>query len=262
MKIGLLTKRTTMLAGKLIEFFETNNHEVTPYTLADLTINKSLLNNDYYILKSKQLFFLYAGYFIEANNLPIFPNPNLTYKHKNRIEAHYLIKKAKLPSPDYFFGSYKALKQNLLNTHFPLILKPTMGSGSRGVRIINRIEDLKPMKGQLIYLEKYIEGTHYNVYFIGNDICALEKPPLSDEHAEMTKVKISSDMKEFISKWTNRYDIPFGHLDLVREESTGKLYVVDPGNFPEFDNWKCEGDPVSKIGNILLEKYKNLKNKK
>jgi hypothetical protein len=260
MKIGLLSKRTTMLAGKLRDSLENDGHEVKIYTLSDLIIDDSLFENDYYILKSKQLFFLYAGFFLKANNIPVYPDPNLTYKHKNRIEAHFLIKKAGLSSPDYYYGSYKTLKKNLINTHFPLILKPTMGSGSRGIKLVNRIEDLKPFKNQLIYLENFLEGTHYNIYFIRNEFCALEKPPLSNEHADMKKIKLTGKMQEFMNKWINTYNLQFGHLDLVKEQSTNKLYVVDPGTFPEFTNWKCEGDPVSKIVNILLEQYEGLKN--
>lgn len=261
MKIGLLSKRTTMMAGKLTNYLIKQGHEVTIYTLSELVINDSLFANDAYILKSKQLFFLYAGIFLEANNIPVYPDPNLTLKHKNRIEAHFLIKNAGLPSPDYYFGSYNTLKENLTNTDFPLLLKPTMGSGSRGVRVINRVEDLKSLKGQLIYLERFLEGTHYNVYFIENDICALEKPPLSDEHTEMTKVEVTEDIREFIIKWTNTYKIPFGHLDMVREKESDNLYVVDPGTFPEYSNWQCESDPVSRIGNILINKLNELKEK-
>lgn len=260
MKIGLLSKRTTMMAGKLKQILENKGHDVYIYSYSNLVINESLFENDYYILKSKMLFFLYAGFFLEANNIPIYPEPNLTYKHKNRVDAHFLIKKAGLPSPDYYYGTYKTLKNNLVNTDFPLLLKPTMGSGSRGVRIVNRIEDLKSLKGQLIYLERFLEGIHYNVYFIENDICALEKPPLSNEHVDMKKVDVSKDIKEYITKWISTYNLPFGHLDLVREAKTDKLYVVDPGTFPEFTNWKCEGDPAERIANILLEKYKSIKN--
>ena len=262
MKIGILSKRTTMLAGKLKEYLESYNHEVKILTLKDLVINETLLERDYYILKSKQLFFLYAGFFLEANNIPIYPNPSITYKHKNRIEAHFLMKRAGLATPDYYFGSYQTLIESLNNTNFPLLIKPTMGSGSRGIKIIHSLEELDFLKGQLIYLENYLEGDHYNVYFLGKEICALKKPPLSDEHATMERIELTDDIKDYINKWIRTYNVPFGHLDLVREHSTKKLYAVDPGTFPEYSNWKCEGDPVSIIGDILLEKYKELKNQK
>ena len=109
-------------------------------------------------------------------------------------------------------------------------------------------------------MEKFLDGTHYNVYFIGDEICTLEKPPLSNEHVDMKNLETPEDIKKYIVRWKTYYDIPFGHLDLVRETKTEKLFVVDPGTFPEFTNWKCQSDPVNKIGEILLEKYNSIKN--
>jgi len=88
------------------------------------------------------------------------------------------------------------------------------------------------------------------------------KAPLANEHMDMEKVDTPYDIRKIITKW--RYSFLnkqlFGHLDIVREESSRKLYIVDPGSFPEFTNWKCSGDPVSKIGNLILKEYKKLKN--
>jgi len=109
-------------------------------------------------------------------------------------------------------------------------------------------------------MEKYIEGTHYTVYFIGDEICAMEKIPLANEHSEMIKRELSKEIKQIILNWKNKYNILFGHLDIVKEKNTNKHFVVDTGSFPEFTNWKCSGDPVSLIGNLILKEYWNLKN--
>ena len=57
-----------------------------------------------------------------------------------------------------------------------------------------------------------------------------------------------------------KYNLLFGHLDLVRENKTNKLYVVDAGTFPEFSNWKHEIDPVSRVGDLILRKYQEIRN--
>ena len=108
-------------------------------------------------------------------------------------------------------------------------------------------------------MEKYIEGTHYTVYFIGDKICPMEKIPLKNEHSEMTKRELSKNMEQIILKWRNKYNLLFGHLDVVIEKKTNRHLVVDVGSFPEFTNWKCEGDPVSLIGELILEEYKRVK---
>ncbi len=261
MKIGILSKRKENLTGKLKKYFENKNLEVKIYTLENLNINDSLLENDFFILKSKKLFFLYAGYYIEANNIPVIPNPNFTYMQKNRIESHFLMKRAGLNVPDIFMGTPETLKKSFQTRDFPLILKPIMGSGSKGILKINTIEDLNFNQDLPLYLEKYIKGEHYIVYFIGNEVCTLIKPPLSNEHVDMEKINNPDDILKVIEKWRKYLDdnALFGHLDMIRERETEELYIVDPGSFPEFSNWKCETHFIPKICNLILNQFEKIK---
>ena len=263
MKIGILSKRTGFFTEKLKESFENKGHNVKVYTKENLCINKTLLENDLYVMKSKdQIPFVYAGYYAEANGIPVIPNTEISYKHKNRLEAHLLIKNVgSLLSPPYYYGTIESLKNNLKDKDFPLILKPTTSSGSVGIKVINSINEIDAESNEILYLEKFINGTHYIVYFIGNEICTLEKVPLENEHSEMTKIDTSEDIKALIFKWKSKYNLLFGHLDIVKEIYSGKLYIVDSGTFPQFVNWKCEGDPASKIANLILKKYEEFKSK-
>lgn len=135
-----------------------------------------------------------------------------------------------------------------------------MGSGNKGVKIIRSHEDLKSNSKEILYLEDYINGIHYNVYFIDNEICTLIKPPLAHEHVDMKKIETPDDIRDIIKKWRSFFngDLLFGHLDIVREESSNKLYIVDPGSFPEFTNWKCIISPVESICNLIINKFKSL----
>jgi len=261
MNIGILSKRTGFLTGKLKNFLESIGHNTKIYTKEDLCIDDSLLENDLYILKSKhQIPFIYAGFYLESNNIPVIPNPDISYKNKNRFDAYLLIKNAGLIHPQWYYGTPRAIKKKFKEEDFPLILKPVMGSGSIGVKIINNFNDIRNLNEKFLYLEKFIEGTHYTVYFIGDEICALEKIPLENEHSEMIKRDLSKEIKQIIVKWKTCHNLLFGHLDIVKENISNKHYIVDTGSFPEFTNWKCGGDPVSLIGNLILEEYKKLKN--
>ena len=258
MSIGILSKRKTMMTAKLKSYLKNKGFKVSIYTLENLAIDDSLLKHDFFILKSKNLFFLYAGYFLEANNIPVIPNPDVSLIQKNRIQSHFLMKKISLLCPEIYLGTSESLKTNL--NEFPYILKPIMGSGSKGVRLIRSKEDLITYHNGILYVEKFINGIHYNVYFIGNEICTLVKPPLSNEHVDMKKIKTPDDIHKLIDKWKDSFkgNLLFGHLDIVREEFTDKLYVVDPGSFPEFTNWKCDGSPPEKICDLILEYVKKL----
>jgi hypothetical protein len=137
-----------------------------------------------------------------------------------------------------------------------------MGSGSKGVKIIRSIEDFEKSNNKILYIEKYIKGVHYNVYFIGDSICTLIKPPLSHEHVDMKKIDTPDDIENLIKKWKSYFngDVLFGHLDIVREGVSDNLYVVDPGSFPEFTNWKCADSPVDRVCNLILDHIEITKN--
>jgi glutathione synthase/RimK-type ligase-like ATP-grasp enzyme len=260
MDIGILSKRKIMLTGDMKRYFEDLGHKVTIYTYKNLTINRSLLDYDFFILKSKKLFYLYAGYYLEANNIPVIPSTEISHKQKQRIEAHLLLKQINIESPDYYFGNINTLYEKLKPSDFPLISKPLMGSGSKNVLVLNSHADFKLLKDNYIYLEKFIDGTHYLTYFIGDEICNCQKRPLANEHAQVEIKGISDDIKEIVCKWKNKYNLLFGHLDMVREASSNKLYVVDPGPFPEFTNWKCDKKSTKKICDLILRRYEKIKN--
>ncbi|MFX1391470.1 MAG: RimK family alpha-L-glutamate ligase [Promethearchaeota archaeon] len=260
MNIGILSKRTTMMAGNLKECLESKGFNVSIYTLENLAINQELLKHDFYILKSKSLFFLYAGYYLEAKNKIVIPNPHCSFIQKNRIHSHFTLKKAGVMTPEIYLGTADTFKNTLNSDSFPLIKKPIMGSGSKGVKIIKSLDELKSENEDILYMEKFIKGIHYNVYFIDDHICTLIKPPLAHEHVNMKKIETPNDIREIIIRWRNFFkgELMFGHLDVVRKESDNELYVVDPGSFPEFTNWKCELSPVEEICNLIINKVEEL----
>ncbi|MFX1494314.1 MAG: RimK family alpha-L-glutamate ligase [Promethearchaeota archaeon] len=261
MNIGILSKRTTNFTTNLRSYYEQEGYSVKIYTKKNLSINDSLIENDFFILKTKQLQFLYAGYFLEANDIPVIPNTEISFKCKNRIEAFFLIKSLGFNSPHIFLGTFETIKQKLNKSYFPLISKPIMGSGSRGIKLINSFRDFKKDNNKIFYLEKFINGIHYIAYFIGDLMCICEKQPLVNEHASVNLIKTPSDIRDIILKWKKKYNLLFGHLDIVRERITNKLYVVDVGSFPEFSNWKCKEDPISRIGDIIIKRYETIRNK-
>ena len=260
MKIGILSKRTGNFAGEIQKYLASIGHEVEIFTANDLNINEKLLNKDLYILKSKHLIYLYAGYFFEANMVPVIPNTNISYIHKDRVESHFSMKKLGFICPETFMGTFKTLKSQLQKSTFPLISKPVLGSGSKDVKVFNSFQEFNLSTEKYLYLEKFIKGTHYLAYFIENEICICEKKPLSNEHQKTKFIESDKEIEKNLIKWKEKYNLLFGHLDLVRETNSNKLYVVDAGTFPEFSNWKRDSDPTSKICDLILKEYKALKN--
>ena len=261
MQIGILSKRKGNFAGEMQKYLETKGHAVKIFTAKDLNVNEMLLKRDLYILKSKHLLYLYAGYFLEANMIPVIPNTTISYIHKNRVESYFSMKALGFLCPKTFMGTFKTLKNQLHESSFPLISKPMHGSGSRGVKVYNSLQDFNVSTGDYLYLENFIKGTHYLAYFIENEICICKKRPLSNEHQETELIESDKEIERYLIKWKEKYNLLFGHLDLVREDNTNKLFVVDAGTFPEFTNWKHDTDPISKICDLILKEYTVLKNK-
>ena len=192
--------------------------------------------------------------------IPVIPNTNISYIHKNRVESYFSMKKLGLLCPKIYMGTFKTLKSQLQESSFPLISKPMYGSGSKGVKVYNSLQDFKVRTDKYLYLENYIKGTHYLAYFIENEICICKKRPLSNEHQDTELIESDKEIEKYLIKWKEKYNLLFGHLDLVRETNTNKLYVVDAGTFPEFSNWKRDTDPTSKICDLILKQFRVLKN--
>ncbi len=254
MKVGILSKRETGLSVKIKHYLTKKGYFVKLFTFENLCIDHSLLECDFYILKSKALLFIYAGYYLQEHNIPVIPSPEISYQHKNRINSHLLIQRANLLAPEYFLGSAKKLKNDLNTQDFPLIQKPIMSSGNTGIKLIKNVKKLNLRSNELIYLEKYIEGNHYNACFMGDNICVLEKPPIVKDYEKTKEIGLTEEFIDIVNKWKKIFNgkLLFGHIDLVRERDTNQFYIVDVGTFPEFKIWNCSIDPLSDLCELIF----------
>ncbi|MHA1764613.1 MAG: ATP-grasp domain-containing protein [Promethearchaeota archaeon] len=261
MQIGIFIKNTkkTSFSWKLKEFLENHDYIIELIDERKLNINSILKDNDFIILKSKSFLFLQAAFYLEQIHVPVFPDPIIAFKHRDRIEAYYLIKNLNLNTPPFYMGTMKTIEKKLNKDDFPIILKPLMSSGSKGIQLIKSKEMLNLNSDKICYFQKFIKGTHYLAYFIQDEACLLEKPPLSDEHAPMKQVPLDIEVQKIIKLWKTVYDISFGHLDLIKEEKTNIYYIVDVGCFPEFTNWRGKNTADELIGKIILNKIKQVK---
>ena len=258
LKIGILTKRKNGFTGKIKDYLQKHGHTVELLLEDNLMIDNTLLNNDFYILKSKQLIYLYAAYFLVANNIIVIPDVPISHIYKDRVDSYLALHKNAFLTPRVYIGTANTFKTQLKKEMYPFIMKPIMGSGSKGVRIINSINDLNLNSDEILYLEEYIEGIHYLVYFIEDNLCICEKKPLANEHEKVKIIANDEEIKKLAFKWKNTAHVMFGHVDMVRQSSTNNLYIVDVGTFPEFSNWKGEINPVEKISELILNKYTEL----
>ena len=118
----------------------------------------------------------------KANNL-IFIGPSIEVLEKmgNKAEARKTVKELNLP----VIEGYECTEEELLskkNIHFPIIIKPALGGGGKGMNVAYDIIDLKEkitkakreansfFANDLLYFEHYIEkARHIEVQILGDN---------------------------------------------------------------------------------------------
>lgn len=109
-----------------------------------------------------------VNYVADALGLPC-NNPKYSLQCTNKYEMRKVFSENKIDVPKFVkLGTFDEMK--LDNFKFPLIVKPTDRSGSRGIFLCNTIEEVKaaiPVSSELsfekkVIIEEYIEGNEYS----------------------------------------------------------------------------------------------------
>ena len=95
----------------------------------------------------------------------------------NKLLMRSVFKMVGLPTPFYFSVSESTTLGDNLELSFPLIVKPTDRSGSRGVSLSNNLADLKKNIDKAVFqsfkkeaiIEEFIEGNEYSIESISQD---------------------------------------------------------------------------------------------
>ena len=245
MRIAVLTKRRTGFSAVLEACAVRQGHEVALFDLANLVVDDALGSFDLVVVKSKQLYFLYAGFHANALGVEVFPDPRVCKQVSIRIERPFLAQRAGIATPRFYFASPRAMRERLAETEFPLVRKRIVGSGSVGVELIASKGLLPETADQHLYLEQFVLGRHLLVYFIEDDVRAYEKQPFVSGREPVTPVAVADDLAAAVDRWRRVTGLPFGHLDFVRDERTQALMLVDAGPFPQFRHWPGAAERVS-----------------
>jgi len=247
MRIALLTKRRTGLCEVLCAHAERAGHDVTPFDLATLVVDDTLATFDLVVLKSKQLYFLYAGLHARTLGVTVVPDPQTSRAVTTRIEMPLVAARAGIATPRFYFASPHAIRERLPASAFPLVRKRIVGSGSAGVELVASKLELPETRDRHLYLEELVRGQHLLVYFIGDDVRVYAKQPFVSGREPVTPVALADDVAAAVHRWRRTTGLAFGHLDFVRDERTQALMLVDAGPFPQFRHWQGAAERVSAI---------------
>lgn len=178
------------------------------------------------------------------------------YKERNielisdKIELRKFFKlKMNLHSPKYFhFNNFnEILKNNIKKLNFPVVCKPNVGSGSRGVFLANDHEDLSKLfkvnkkfyKSNKILLEQFINNKEYAVegwaykkkFFFG---CLSKKtrskPPYlldTDLIINYQNIKIKKKVTNFLNTFLKKSNINNVPIHFEFFENNKKIIPID-----------------------------------
>jgi len=117
----------------------------------------------------------------KANIVFIGPNARAIRLMGNKIESREFVSKLGIPMTKGITGSSKELIKKSSSIPFPLLVKAAAGGGGKGMRIVNKIDDLKEILESTsreaknyfgdgtIYIEKYIEEPRHIEFQIMGD---------------------------------------------------------------------------------------------
>ncbi|MBE6601958.1 MAG: ATP-grasp domain-containing protein [Ruminococcaceae bacterium] len=188
-----------------------------------------------------------------AKNLGLFSLPAETAEiSKSKYQIKKCLSEHGANIKGRFFEICTPDDARLKSVQFPCIIKPSDGSGSKGVVCVTKSEELDAAvetafaaaRNNEVYVESYIDGEEYSVeaFANGNDIYiyAIVKTDFRRVNGEVIYghclwLGISSDVEtlicEEVKKAMNALGITMGpaNFDIIVSKDDGKPYIIDVG---------------------------------
>jgi len=242
----ILSRSGNSFVDSLAERIRTEGYHVKLQHKDEL-IDRSVPENDVVVLKSRLIPFLYAGFRAQLAGKVVIPDPLTAYRLRNRWEAELYLREMGIRTPPAVMGFWRSLKKELDASFFPAVRKPLMGSKNMGIELVGSPEELERVsENELLYLQKYVEGEHFQIDFIANEIYMRPKKPLHFAALGGPISKVPSDIGKMVRRYRDHIGSPIGDMDVVVGD---ELWVVDPGLFPRFEYLEDAGMIV---GSLLI----------
>lgn len=137
------------------------------------------------ITSATESFYATAGKLCRRFDLP-GPNPSSIERCCDKFTQRQLLAEAGVPIPAYCLAANAAeVERSAAEIGLPVILKPTVGSGSRGVRLCRNVDELAEHTISLlggkhiwrssprILVEEFALGPHYSAEVMGNEVIGI-----------------------------------------------------------------------------------------
>lgn len=191
-----------------------------------------------------------------ARGSRVVPNPDMMKVIKDRWASRSVLVAAGLRLPEARFGTAGEFARGAISDFLPCVLKHRLLHGREVAVLRNQraidIAVTAMSKTTEFVAERYVFGEHFTTYFVEDRYFCFPKDPFT--HSVSTEEPISCPVEEMIVP-TRRYreamGLYFGKLDLVVEEQSSTVYVVDAG--VSANVW-----PVPNAVDLLSVMFRNL----
>lgn len=187
-----------------------------------------------------------------------------SYIAKNKHATRAVLEKNNLPNIPFLMPESMNEALEFLNEHKKIMIKPTYGMNSLGVRIIKNEDDLKNLDLSDSILEKFINGEEYRCLVINGEVIAVHFciPDLNTKKTKRINIDLNDwnqEMVEIAIKATKAIGLKFASIDFLNDEN-GKLYILEVNSAPGISRYyePDEGKKVD-VARFLIEntlKYK------
>jgi ribosomal protein S6--L-glutamate ligase len=159
-----------------------------------------------------------------------------------------------LPSPPTFFARRPADLQRLDARAFPLLLKPVLGDNARGLRLVERPEDLASIEWpeDLVLAQSFLDagGIDLKIYVAGDTVWAVRRAsPLTNGGDAPRPAEVTDVMRTLVDTCRDEFGLLLFGLDVL-ELADGSLAIVDVNEFP---NYTGVDEAPAAIGRVVLE---------
>lgn len=169
-----------------------------------------------------------------ARGSRVVPNPDVMKVIKDRWASRSVLIAAGLQLPEARFGTAGEFARGAISDFLPCVLKHRLLHGRevavlRNQKAIDIAVTAMPKTTELV-AERYVFGDHFTTYFVEDRYLCFPKDPFT--HSVSDEEPIICPVDEMIVParlYREAIGLYFGKLDLVVEEQSSTVYVVDAG---------------------------------
>ena len=178
---------------------------------------------------------------VEAIGFPTINNSRAIRLVRNKAVTAVYAHNHGLPTPLTYFVAQPDLLKQIPVEDYPLVVKPTNGSSSRGIYRVDSPADLETLNiveanARFFLAQQYIENSGFDIklYVVGTEVFAVAKRSPLHPAVEVKKriIPVTSELRNLALAVGKLFSLDIYGLDVV-ETPRGPM-LVDINDFPSF----------------------------